>query len=53
MVAAANVVEVVALVGNTARATMLAALMGGQVDADVNRACDRVRRNRRPFASME
>jgi DNA-binding transcriptional ArsR family regulator len=30
MVAAANVVEVAALVGDTARATMLAALMGGQ-----------------------
>jgi DNA-binding transcriptional ArsR family regulator len=30
MVAAANMVEVAALVGNTARATMLAALMGGQ-----------------------
>jgi DNA-binding transcriptional ArsR family regulator len=30
MVAAANLVEVAALVGNTARATMLAALMGGQ-----------------------
>ena len=33
MVAAANLVEVAALVGDTARATMLAALMGGQVDA--------------------
>ena len=31
MVAAANMVEVAALVGDTARATMLAALMGGQV----------------------
>jgi DNA-binding transcriptional ArsR family regulator len=31
MVAAANLVEVAALVGDTARATMLAALMGGQV----------------------
>src|SRR5262249_54551808 len=30
MVAAANVVEVAALVGDTARATMLSALMGGQ-----------------------
>lgn len=30
MVAAANFVEVAALVGDTARATMLAALMGGQ-----------------------
>ncbi len=30
MVAAANVVEVAALLGDTARATMLAALMGGQ-----------------------
>ena len=30
MVAAANVVEVAALVGDTARATMLAALMGGE-----------------------
>src|SRR4029077_5000043 len=30
MVAAANMVEVAALVGATARATMLAALMGGQ-----------------------
>jgi DNA-binding transcriptional ArsR family regulator len=30
MVAAANMVEIVALVGDTARATMLAALMGGQ-----------------------
>ena len=30
MVAAANVVEVAALVGETARATMLSALMGGQ-----------------------
>jgi DNA-binding transcriptional ArsR family regulator len=30
MVAAANLVEVAALVGDTARATMLAALMGGQ-----------------------
>ena len=30
MVAAANMVEVAALVGDTARATMLAALMGGQ-----------------------
>jgi hypothetical protein len=29
MVAAANLVEVVALVGDTARATMLDALMGG------------------------
>ena len=30
MVAGANLVEVAALVGDTARATMLAALMGGQ-----------------------
>jgi DNA-binding transcriptional ArsR family regulator len=30
MTAAANMVEVAALVGDTARATMLAALMGGQ-----------------------
>jgi len=30
MVAAANMVEVAALVGDTARATILAALMGGQ-----------------------
>ena len=30
MAAAANMVEVAALVGDTARATMLAALMGGQ-----------------------
>src|ERR1035437_8727452 len=30
MVAAANIVEIAALVGDTARATMLAALMGGQ-----------------------
>jgi hypothetical protein len=30
MPAAANLVEVAALVGDTARATMLAALMGGQ-----------------------
>jgi DNA-binding transcriptional ArsR family regulator len=30
MIAAANLVEVAALVGDTARATMLAALMGGQ-----------------------
>src|SRR5450830_2055122 len=30
MIAAANMVEVAALVGDTARATMLAALMGGQ-----------------------
>jgi hypothetical protein len=30
MVAAANMVEIAALVGDTARATMLAALMGGQ-----------------------
>src|ERR1044071_7954224 len=30
MVAGANMVEVAALVGDTARATMLAALMGGQ-----------------------
>jgi hypothetical protein len=30
MVAAANMVEVAALVGDTARATMLAALMGGK-----------------------
>jgi hypothetical protein len=30
MVAAANLVEVAALVGDTARATMLSALMGGQ-----------------------
>ena len=30
MVAAANLVEVAALVGDTARLTMLAALMGGQ-----------------------
>src|SRR4029077_1353365 len=30
MVAAANMVEVAALVGDTARATMLAALMGGE-----------------------
>jgi len=30
MVAAANLVEVAALVGDTARATMLAALMGGE-----------------------
>jgi DNA-binding transcriptional ArsR family regulator len=30
MVAAANMVEVAALVGDTARATMLSALMGGQ-----------------------
>jgi hypothetical protein len=29
MVAAANMVEIAALVGDTARATMLAALMGG------------------------
>ena len=31
MVAAANLVEVAALVGDTARATMLNALMGGQL----------------------
>ena len=31
MVAAANLVEVAALVGDTARATMLNALMGGQI----------------------
>src|SRR3954462_10259351 len=30
MLAAANMVEIAALVGDTARATMLAALMGGQ-----------------------
>jgi len=30
MVAAANMVEVAALVGDTARATMLGALMGGK-----------------------
>jgi len=30
MVATANMVEVAALVGDTARATMLSALMGGQ-----------------------
>ena len=30
MVATANMVEVAALVGDTARATMLASLMGGQ-----------------------
>jgi DNA-binding transcriptional ArsR family regulator len=30
MVAAANLVEIAALVGDTARATVLAALMGGQ-----------------------
>ncbi len=30
MVAAANMVEVAALVGDTARSTMLGALMGGQ-----------------------
>jgi DNA-binding transcriptional ArsR family regulator len=30
MVAAANLVEVAALVGDTARATMLSALMGGK-----------------------
>jgi DNA-binding transcriptional ArsR family regulator len=30
MIAAANLVEVAALVGDTARATMLSALMGGQ-----------------------
>jgi hypothetical protein len=30
MVAAANMVEIAALVGDTARPTMLAALMGGQ-----------------------
>jgi len=33
MVAAANLVEVAALVGDTARATMLNALMGGQSQA--------------------
>ena len=38
MVAAANLVEVAALVGDTARATMLNALMGGRV-ADGHRAC--------------
>ena len=41
MVAAANLVEVAALVGDTARATMLNALMGGQsLTAKVEQAGD-------------
>src|SRR5262249_44235214 len=39
MVAAANMVEVAALVGDTARATMLAALMGGQSLTGSELAC--------------
>jgi DNA-binding transcriptional ArsR family regulator len=39
MVAAANVVEVAALVGDTARATILAALMGGQALTGSELAC--------------
>jgi DNA-binding transcriptional ArsR family regulator len=43
MVAAANMVEVAALVGDTARATMLAALMGGQaLTASELAACARI-----------
>src|ERR1700745_145082 len=38
MVATANLVEVAALVGDTARATILAALMGGQALAGIERA---------------
>jgi DNA-binding transcriptional ArsR family regulator len=39
MIAAANLVEVAALVGDTARATMLAALMGGQWLTATELAC--------------
>jgi DNA-binding transcriptional ArsR family regulator/predicted transcriptional regulator len=39
MTAAANLVEVAALVGDTARATMLAALMGGQALTSSELAC--------------
>ncbi len=39
MVAAANLVEVAALVGDTARATMLNALMGGQSLTATELAC--------------
>lgn len=39
MVAAANLVEVAALVGDTARATILAALMGGQALTSSELAC--------------
>src|SRR5665213_4055951 len=43
MAAAANMVEVAALVGDTARATMLAALMGGQaLTASELAACARI-----------
>jgi DNA-binding transcriptional ArsR family regulator len=49
MVAAANVVEVAALVGDTARATMLAALMGGQALTSSELAC--AARVSRPTAS--
>ncbi|HSR57916.1 MAG TPA: helix-turn-helix domain-containing protein, partial [Candidatus Binataceae bacterium] len=46
MVAAANLVEVAALVGDTARATMLAALMGGQsLTATVLAYCANVSRS--------
>jgi DNA-binding transcriptional ArsR family regulator len=49
MVAAANMVEVAALVGDTARATMLAALMGGQALTATELAC--IARIARPTAS--
>jgi len=49
MVAAANMVEVAALVGDTARATMLAALMGGQALTSSELAC--AARISRPTAS--
>src|SRR2546429_8625333 len=46
MVAAANLVEVAALVGDTARATMLNALMGGQsLTATELAYCTRVSRS--------
>jgi hypothetical protein len=49
MVAAANLVEVAALVGDTARATMLAALMGGQslTQQRACTACERIALHRK------
>src|SRR5215831_2707153 len=47
MVAAANLVEVAALVGDTARATMLSALMGGRSLTATELACGRL-----PWASL-
>ena len=53
MVAAANMVEVAALVGDTARATMLAALMGGQALTSSELAILRASRGHRERAPDE